>query len=258
MSLINEALKKAQRLRNEDAADLSASSPNGGGHVARRGKPDSANTLVLIGSGALVLVVLSVVFTVFLVNRPAKSPQVAAVTPAPTAKKASSVPTVNEPATPAFVTPAIVAPTITPPPSTPANKELTNPTPGLITVPPSRAATPSAPVAPAVAVTLPSIATPATTVPPTSAVNAPVVPAANPAVPTLAPDAPDERVAAFVEAVRVTGIRSSGAESRVLMNERVYRVNDIVERTMNVRLIKAEAGALTFADARGVTYVKRI
>jgi hypothetical protein len=41
------------------------------------------------------------------------------------------------------------------------------------------------------------------------------------------------------------------------MNERVYRVNDIVERTLNVRLINAAADSLTFADERGVTYVKR-
>jgi hypothetical protein len=67
---------------------------------------------------------------------------------------------------------------------------------------------------------------------------------------------PDERVAAFVDAVRVTGIRSSGNDSRVLMNERVYRVNDIVERTLGVRLIKAAADSLTFSDSRGVTYVK--
>jgi hypothetical protein len=73
----------------------------------------------------------------------------------------------------------------------------------------------------------------------------------------LAPDAPDERVTAFVDAVRVTGIRSSGAESRVLMNERVYRVNDIVERTLNIRLVNAAADSLTFSDPRGVTYVKR-
>ena len=70
------------------------------------------------------------------------------------------------------------------------------------------------------------------------------------------PKGPDERVAAFVDAVRVTGIRSSGADSRVLMNERVYRVNDVVERTLGVRLIKAAADSLTFADSRGVTYVK--
>ena len=72
----------------------------------------------------------------------------------------------------------------------------------------------------------------------------------------LPPGTPDERVAAFVDSIRVTGIRSSGAESRVLMNERVYRVNDVVERNLGVRLVKAAADSLTFSDPRGVTYVK--
>jgi hypothetical protein len=90
--------------------------------------------------------------------------------------------------------------------------------------------------------------------------TAPAAPAAAPVVqspPPLDPTAPDERVAAFVETIRVTGIRSSGAESRVLMNERVYRVNDIVDRTLGVKLIKASAESLTFSDARGVKYEKR-
>ena len=40
------------------------------------------------------------------------------------------------------------------------------------------------------------------------------------------------------------------------MNERVYRVNDLVERNLGVRLVKAAADSLTFSDPRGVTYVK--
>jgi hypothetical protein len=40
------------------------------------------------------------------------------------------------------------------------------------------------------------------------------------------------------------------------MNDRVYRVNDIVERSLGVRLIKVEADNLTFSDANGFTYVK--
>ena len=47
-----------------------------------------------------------------------------------------------------------------------------------------------------------------------------------------------------------------GADSRVLINERVYRINDIVERTLGIRLIKVEPGILTFSDANGVTYAK--
>jgi hypothetical protein len=86
--------------------------------------------------------------------------------------------------------------------------------------------------------------------PTSTAVPAAVVP------PPADPKAPDERIAAFVDSIRVTGIRSSGAESRVLMNERVYRVNDVIDRALGVKLIKATADTLTFSDARGVTYVK--
>jgi hypothetical protein len=73
--------------------------------------------------------------------------------------------------------------------------------------------------------------------------------------PATAP-VPNERIVAFVEAIRVTGIRSSGTESRVLMNERVYRVNEIVDRTLGLKLVKVGADSLTFSDANGATYVK--
>jgi hypothetical protein len=59
-----------------------------------------------------------------------------------------------------------------------------------------------------------------------------------------------------VESVKVTGIRSTGTDGRALMNGQVYRVNQIVERTLGVRLVKVEVDSLTFADANGVTYVK--
>jgi hypothetical protein len=40
------------------------------------------------------------------------------------------------------------------------------------------------------------------------------------------------------------------------MNDRVYRVNDTVERTLGVKLTKVEADQLTFADDNGLVYVK--
>ena len=40
------------------------------------------------------------------------------------------------------------------------------------------------------------------------------------------------------------------------MNERVYRVNDIVDRTLGIRLVKVAADSLTFSDPNGVSYVK--
>lgn len=68
--------------------------------------------------------------------------------------------------------------------------------------------------------------------------------------------ADDERVHAFLDALRITGVRSSGNDSRVLMNEKVYRVNDLVDRTLGLRLKVVAADHLTFTDAHGVEYVK--
>jgi hypothetical protein len=47
-----------------------------------------------------------------------------------------------------------------------------------------------------------------------------------------------------------------GDDSRVLINDRVYRVNEVVDRNLGIRLVKVEPGSLHFVDARGVAYVK--
>lgn len=73
MSLINEALKKAKRQRHDDPTAPVPPVP-GGGTITRRGQPRSAKSLILISAGAVVLVVLSVFFTVYLGNRAAPPP----------------------------------------------------------------------------------------------------------------------------------------------------------------------------------------
>ena len=40
------------------------------------------------------------------------------------------------------------------------------------------------------------------------------------------------------------------------MNDRVYRVNDIVERVSGLRLSAVGTNTLTFTDASGAVYVK--
>lgn len=213
MSLINEALKKAQRLRHEEQpANTPASDTPPPARVAKRGRPPRATTFVLLGAGALALVVVSVVVTVVLLNRPAPETVVAS-TPAPVAA---------EPA-PASPPPVVQAPVIPAPEPAPA---------------------PAEPVASAPAAG------------PITAVSEPTVAATPPPPPPREEPRPDERINAFVEAIRVAGIRSSGDDSRVLMNDRVYRVNDLVDRTLGLRLVKVEPSTLTFTDAQGVTYVK--
>jgi hypothetical protein len=93
---------------------------------------------------------------------------------------------------------------------------------------------------------------------------APVVPA--PPVETIPPPVgnptaavpakPSEAILLYIDQLRVMGVRSSGSDSKVLMNDRVYRVNDIVERTLGLRLTAVEPGRLTFVDAQGAAYLK--
>ena len=52
------------------------------------------------------------------------------------------------------------------------------------------------------------------------------------------------------------GIRSSGGDSRVLMNDRVFRVNDIVDRNLGLRLTKVDPAMLVFTDSNGAIYTK--
>ena len=103
MSLINEALKRAQRQRKADEAGYAPPVPGqtGGGHaVAHRGKPMGTQTLLVIVAGAAALIVLSVVATVYLLrdeatpaSTPAPTPTLAQapVKPAPAAEAAPQV-----------------------------------------------------------------------------------------------------------------------------------------------------------------------
>ena len=258
MSLINDALKKAQR----DRDPLAPTAALGVGSAGRsRHHTPVQHWLLVLGSGALVLVVLSVAFTLFW-STPDTPPRKAATaapavrptSPDPTPAPAPAIVPVLPPARPATTeTPTAAVATVPAPPS---------PT---IAAPPQSSpptATPAGPEAPAAVSTRPETDTP---ISPARAVSAPatLAPAPSPVSPTAtaAPATsprPDEKVAAYIGTLRVAGVRALGEESRVLINERVYRVNEVIERTLNIRLVQVEPGSLHFVDGRGVTYVKHL
>src|SRR5215207_248924 len=120
MSLINEALKKAQRQRTDEPAEAAASEHAGGSRVAKRGKAPGPNAVVLIASGAVVLVVLSVFLTVYLVNRPSTPARVAASSPAPVSTRTTPAPVLIEPTAPAIVAPKILSEPPLPPITSPS------------------------------------------------------------------------------------------------------------------------------------------
>jgi hypothetical protein len=241
MSLINEALKKAQRQRHDDPAGAAGPAAGAGGAVAGRSGPRPLRTLLLLATGAFVLIAASVVFTVYFVNEPAPPP----APPRPKKKVEISQKAPAPVTAPAAVSPATKPPAASAPPKveTPAPAPLPAATPLKV----ERAAEPITAEKPTPA------PTPAPLPPEATAV---AVPPPAPPKPSTAEPIADARVQAFVDTMRISGVKAAGAESRVLLNDRVYRLNDIVDRPLNVRLIKVESSSVTFSDGGGFTYVK--
>jgi hypothetical protein len=232
MSLINDALKKAQRQRTVDAAGVAPPMPGETGtRVTRRNKPLASQSVLLIVAASAVLIVISVVATVYLLREPESSP----VTP-PIVQSSAPVGSVPAPVDSPSVSPVVFVPLAPLPTSPEVQNPQPEPQPSLVTIP-----TPP-----------PVITTP----PPAPVIVAQSEPA--PRVVATASDKPDERILDYIDRLQVLGVRSSGSDSRVLMNDRVYRVNDIVDRGLGLRLIEAQSGRLEFEDARGVRYTKNL
>ncbi|GAB5560446.1 MAG: hypothetical protein SynsKO_20930 [Synoicihabitans sp.] len=68
---------------------------------------------------------------------------------------------------------------------------------------------------------------------------------------------PDAAVVAFLESARVTGVRASATDPKVLMNNRVYRLNDVVSRDLQLRVTFIESRELKFTDSQGFVYTKQ-
>jgi len=185
MSLINDAPQKAQRLRTETPFGASGRRCRAAGTLLKRGAPMQSQTIMLIVAGCVVLVVLSVVGTVYLLNGKSAAPKTIAVTPAT-------------------------------PKTDPVRRS---------TCPSRRSSRRQSREKPEVKPKVAEVKPEVKIAPPTAAVvkteepkpEEPVVkPAATP--PPVKPLPLDERVHVFLDALKVTGIRA-GADSRVLMNE---------------------------------------
>lgn len=223
MSLINEALKKAQRDRLAEAGGAASSAA--GGPSGRRTKNTSTQVVVLIAAAAVVLFVLAVYGAVLVLNRaPSVKPPIAITQPL--APKSA--------AGPATSAPMIVIPPLVP-----------------VSAPPIVVATP--PSAPPTESAQPSTPQPA-------AAQIPNAPPPEPAAAKAAQpitDKFDARLQTLVDSWHVTGIRALGADSKLMMNEKVYRVGDVLDRASGLKLTKVTSEELTFTDRDNVIYVKK-
>ncbi len=205
MSLINDALKKAQKQRAGDSAPASGLTLHEGeasGSIAKRDKPPAFTTLLIrIGliTGALLIVLVGAYLGRHRAPQPIIQPTLAQPTSAPaTPTPPPVVSTVKAPDTVSLpipaAAPAIVAPEpiVTPPPPPP----------------------PSAP-------------------------------------PKFSPQA-----IIFVENLRISVIRASATDSKVLMSDRVYRTGDIVAYELGLKLVEITADSLTFENESGARYTR--
>lgn len=258
MSLINEALKKAQRQRSLDAAPLSHA-PSGVAAAAvtthvRAASHKRSLAPLWFGFG---LVALGGV-AAFLVMR-------YGIADANPAAVAASTPVAATPAVAPAPTPVVaVVPSPAPAPAVSVQLPVAVPR-ELLTNPPAPAPAPVAPVAvvtftPAAPVAEVPAERPAAPVAsaPTAAAPAPAPVAVAPVV--LPPPATEAehvaRVYAFLSSIRLTGVRGADAQARVLMNEKVFRLNDTVDAALGLRLSAVRPNLLVFTDARGRTFEK--
>jgi hypothetical protein len=242
MSLINEALKKAQRQRHQSGPVGDGATVDTAERPIQAQPPAWRASVVVAATSGSLLIIGAVVFLAlrWLAEEPAPPPFV------------RSTPKSTAPASPVAAAPA---PAAAPRPETPS------PTP----VPAKTSAEPSTPAAPAPARA--PAATPAETGPAagspaaTSATAAETSPVAgansSPIVLPLRAARPDERIPAYIESLRVAGVRLLEGDSRILLNDRVFRLNDMVDRSLGLKLVEARPGTLVFIDAHGFRYEKK-
>ena len=258
MSLINEALKKAQKQRTGETTPLPAIGGESAERIARRNKPAGFNKLLLYlgGGGAAFAVMVIVGVLIF-----RKSPSTPAPSPAPVASPApvsvAATPVVK-PTEPAAI-PAAPAPTV-------AQAAPTSPAPTSATVAPvltppvEKVSAKPEPPAPVVMAEAPKPVVPLPPPAPVTVTTAPAVtlaepPKPEPAKPAL-PGKLETRAINYIESIHVAGIRASTTDAKVLMNDRVYRVGSVVERDMGLKLTGITANSLTFEDEHGATYTR--
>lgn len=199
MSLINDALKKAQKQRTGDSASATGSTLHEGeasGRIAKRDKPPAFSTLLMrigLSAGALLILLIGA----YLGLQRSRQPTFQPAEPTPSVAPAIS------PASPLVV------------------KTTQAPETFSIPIPPS----------------------------------APPVVAAPPPPPPPPPKFSPKAIS-FVDNLRIAGIRASATDSKVLMNDRVYRNGDIVEYELGLKLTEITANSLTFENESGARYTR--
>ena len=268
MSLINDALKKAQKSQTQQPATAAAPvAPISARMTGQPGVVMNFERILLLLVALVAVLVGATAVTVLLLRKDARPIVAQAANPAPILLVAASSPAPSRPiaAAPAPVRTsadrsAIAARPVIPTPARSSAPQAAEPVSApLIAVAAVRPR--ASPVSlPPPAATAISVDLGASSAPAVANVE-PTPPAAQPAPPSPTPpqDAKAEkrvRILSFIENAHVAGVRLAGDDSKVLMNEHVYRLNNLVSMELGLRLTGVAAAALTFVDENGVVYTK--
>ncbi len=239
MSLINDALKKAQRQRGDESAPEPL--PAGAGRAPRRDQ-SSGSPGLLVKAGIGIVAVCAIVVTTVVLMRQSEAPS----NPAVVAGVATSGTDSAADPGPASTRPAAISTTPHAPDPGPQNPSPSSA--GPIKVPD---------------LTLPTAPKTEPTQVSSSAVGQAKAEGLSPQVSSSsgiggpAPEAGQNKaILTYLSTLRVTGIRPAGADSKVLMNDRVYRLNDVVDYSLGLKLTGIAIQQLSFVDEHGVSYVK--
>ena len=291
MSLINDALKKAEQLRSESTAPPP---PMLARHVqAPRARTDRRPAFLFAVGGVLTVALLVGAVAALVVALKSGSPEV--TPPAALTQQASANPSENlskvipisNPDSEA--SPVVSAlPTRVPVPE-PTSETVSIPViafktpkdgaPGPGGDPPPISQPQSVPTAPPpvynppqpVAVLAPALSGRPEYLPPV-AISSPVAASPGPSAPRptvtqlsassapiqyqpTAPE-PNPAVIAYVDRLEVQGIKLAGAGSKVLFNNRVFRINSIVNYELNIRVSGIKKNEIVFTDHVGISYTK--
>lgn len=216
MSLINDALKKAQNQRAglPPIPGPTPAPPKGAASVPttpRKGKTPVSKSILIGVTASLLCALISIAATLYILKEDAPPaplpPAMAAVSPVVAPAPAAVVP-VNAPLVTAPIAPGVA----------------TEPAPIVMTPPP----------APLPTITAPSAAT----------------------VSAAATKQTAARIQSFIARLRVNSIRISEGGNKAIINERLFRTGDVIEPSLGLKLVGIENGQLTFVDEAGNQYFR--
>jgi pyruvate/2-oxoglutarate dehydrogenase complex dihydrolipoamide acyltransferase (E2) component len=237
MSLINQALRKAQRDRTPERMPTSDSKPGGLAGTASPGAPSASGFSpgLIVGLALMVAILIGLVvgLSIAIFKGDSNAPPAAQTNGTPTLE--TSTPTQLKPATPATGEP--VAPQI---------------------IQPARSQTNAGSTTPNVVEELRRAREAAEAKAQAEAQAAAKAAAEAEAAQTAAEAEPNQAVIEWLGTSTISGVRLAGEASRVILNGEAFSVGEMVNFSLGLKVIVIQENRVLFEDSEGTKYMKHL